>query len=51
MAEDVDYVDLGAEWLIRRTSSEHQLARLVRRIQKLGAEVEVTMPPASAKPL
>jgi transposase len=46
VAEDVDYVDLGADWLIRRKRPEHQLARLVRQIQKLGADVEVTMPAA-----
>lgn len=46
VAEDVDYVDLGADWLIRRKSPEHQLARLVHQIQKLGADVEVTMPAA-----
>lgn len=42
----VDYIDLGADWAVRRQGPEHQLARLVRQIEKLGREVTVTMPGA-----
>ena len=46
VGEGVDYVDLGADWLVRRKSPEHQLARLVHQIEKQGGEVTVTMPAA-----
>lgn len=44
--DNVDYIDLGADWAVRRHGPEHQLARLVRQIEKLGREVTVTMPAA-----
>lgn len=44
--DNVDYIDLGADWAVRRQGPEHQLARLVRQIEKLGREVTVTMPGA-----
>lgn len=36
------YAELGADWLVRRQGPEHQLARLVRQIERLGAEVTIT---------
>jgi transposase len=44
--DDIDYIDLGADWAVRRQGPEQQLARLVHQIEKLGREVTVTMPAA-----
>ena len=43
---DVGYQDLGVDWVARRHSREHQIARLAKQIEKLGAAVEITMPAA-----
>ena len=43
---DVGYQDLGVDWVARRRSREHQIARLAKQIEKLGAAVEITMPAA-----
>jgi len=40
------YAERGADWLVRRQGPEHQLARLVRQIERLGAEVTITRPAA-----
>lgn len=44
--DDVDYIDLGPDWAVRRQGPEQQLARLVHQIEKLGREVIVTIPAA-----
>jgi transposase len=36
------YAEPGADWLVRRQGPEHQLARLIRQIERLGAEVTIT---------
>ncbi|TFD81119.1 hypothetical protein E3T54_02200 [Cryobacterium sp. Sr8] len=46
VGDNVDYADLGADWLVRRKSPEHQVALLVHQIEKLGGEVTATMPAA-----
>lgn len=46
VAEHTTYRELGADWMIRRRSPEHQIGRLVRQLENLGAHVEVTMPAA-----
>ena len=43
---EVQYEDLGADWVARRHSREYQIARLAKQIEKLGAAVEITMPAA-----
>ena len=43
---EVQYEDLGADWIARRHSREYQIARLAKQIDKLGAAVEITMPAA-----
>ena len=43
---DVGYQDLGVDWVARRHSREHQIARLAKQIEKLSAAVEITMPAA-----
>ena len=43
---EVQYEDLGADWIARRHSREYQIARLAKQIEKLGAAVEITMPAA-----
>ncbi len=37
--DNVDYVDLGADWAERRHCDEHRIRRLVRRLHDLGQEV------------
>ena len=46
VAAEVEYQDRGADWVARRHSREHQIARLAKQIEKLGAAVEITMPAA-----
>jgi transposase len=40
--DNVDYRDLGADWAMRRHSSEHQTRRLVRQLEALGHHVNLT---------
>lgn len=51
VAENTTYRELGADWLTRRQSPEQQISRLVRQIQRLGGEIEVTMPAARSRTL
>lgn len=43
---EVQYDDLGADWIARRHSREYQIARLAKQTEKLGAAVQITMPAA-----
>jgi transposase len=43
---EVQYEDLGADWIARRHSREYQITRLAKQIDKLVAAVEITMPAA-----
>jgi transposase len=38
----VDYRELGADWAMRRHSREHQTRRLVRQLEALGKQVQLT---------
>lgn len=38
----VDYHELGADWAMRRHSREHQTRRLVRQLEALGLQVQLT---------
>lgn len=40
--DNVDYVDLGADWADRRHSDEHHIRRLVRRLHDLGQQATLT---------
>ena len=40
--DQVDYAELGVDWAQRRHSPEHQVRRLVRRLEQLGQQVTLT---------
>ncbi len=40
--DEVNYLELGADWAMRRHSREHQARRLVRQLEALGHHVELT---------
>lgn len=42
----VGYRDLGPDWITRRHSTEFQIAKLTKQMEKLGAIVTVTLPAA-----
>jgi len=42
VADNVDYQELGADWAMRRHSREHQTRRLVRQLEALGLQVQLT---------
>ena len=44
--DNVEYVDLGPDWFVRRQGMQQQITRLARQIERLGGTVQVTMPAA-----
>jgi len=40
--DGVDYRELGGDWALRRHSPEHQTRRLVRQLEALGHNVQLT---------
>lgn len=42
--DKVPYRELGPDWHHRRNSTEQQARRLIRQLERLGVEVNVTMP-------
>jgi transposase len=42
VADNVNYQELGADWAMRRHSREHQTRRLVRQLEALGLQVQLT---------
>jgi transposase len=45
VGDGVDYRELGADWARRRHSREHQTRRLIRQLEALGHQVQLTDAP------
>jgi transposase len=46
--DGVDYIDLGADWATRRNSRQHEINRLLRRLEHLGQPVTLTPVPTAS---